>query len=176
VWSVLIGFAGFDDFADALEFAFVVAGFDGFALVVRFFAGGEGNAEFGEAACADVQSDGDDGEAFFFGFALQLTDFGLAEQEFAASAGFVVVVGAVFVSRNGHVSDPHFAVFDQAPRIGEVGVAGSDAFDFGAREQEARIVLLHEVVLVRGPPIDDFDFVSFARHGVWCDATWGVSI
>jgi hypothetical protein len=132
-----------------IAFSFLLGG----AFVVLLLALGEGELAF-DAAVAEVEADGDEGEALLAGGGFELAELLLVDEEFAGAEGFVVHGVAMREGADVSVEEEEFAVFQNAVGVFEVGFAFSDGFDFGAAEGDAGFVFVGEEVVEAGGAIE----------------------
>lgn len=142
----------------AVLFAFIVLFFDGFALIVRFFARGEHDFKLRKPAVGHVKFVRDDGHAALLDPFFELPQLRFTQQKRARPAGFVVHARAMLVFGDIHRVNVQNAVVEQAIRIAQIGLARPDALDLGASENDARLKFLLEMVLERGAAVGDLDF------------------
>ena len=131
------------------------------ALVEGVLTASKIDVQFGTAILVDEKECGDDGEAGALGALLEAMDLTAIEEEFAVTAGGVVVVGAVEVLGDIHVLDPNFTANDGTISIHQTGLTKADALDFGASEDESCGVFLHQVIVKLGLAVLDVDGLLF---------------
>ena len=71
------------------------------------------------------------------GFADELANFFLVNQELAGAQGGMIGVIAMVVGADVAVEEPEFAVFDQAVGVLKIGLARADGFDLGSGERDS---------------------------------------
>lgn len=107
-----------------------VAGFEGLAFVVAFFALADGNTQFYVAA-AGHYLEWYDGAALLFG-GLQVLDFAAFGEQFATSGLVSFGNNDRPSAYNGGVYEPQLIAFDGDIRATQVAVAQSERLGFGA--------------------------------------------
>ena len=153
------------DFGERIIYLALAAGYGGFGFVVGFalaFGGalvplllafGEGELAF-DAAVAEVEADGDEGEALLPGGGFELADLVLVQQELAGAQRVVVHGVAVGERADVGVEEEALAVLEQAVGVLEVGFALADGFDLGAAEGDAGLELVGEEVVEAGGAVE----------------------
>lgn len=112
----------------------------------------------------DEESDGDDGVATLLDTVLEFAEFAAVEEQFAVAFCGVVEPGTEAVFGDVHFLDEELVADESAIGVGEVGLAFADRLDFGAGENDASGVVVHEEILVGGTFVLDFYDVFFFHN------------
>ncbi len=139
----------------AIETAFVVAVFDGGAFVELFFAFGEAEKDFGEAAL-EIDFEWDErGTVFFLDAQGEFADFTAMEEQTAIAGGIVVhLVGFdIFLDVAAHEGDLAFA--DAGEALAKLDVPFADGFHFAADEFDAAFDFVEDFVVEVGAAVLD---------------------
>ena len=127
-----------------------VAVFFGIPLVVVFLALGEGDAGFHQVAFP-VQLGADAGQALLGGGGQDPGQLLFMQQQFAGAGGVGDEMGGCGVQRYDLAAQqPGLATLDQHIGVPEVGLAHAQAFDFPARQHDAGLEGLQQLVIEAG--------------------------
>ena len=96
----------------------------GFALIPQLFTFGECKLQF-RSTVLKVHSGGNEGETLLLGFANQLSDFFLVDQQLPRAQGCMVVDIPVLVFSDVAVEKPKFAVLDDPIGVPKADFSGS---------------------------------------------------
>jgi hypothetical protein len=141
----------------AFGFEVSLPGFDLAAFVVfgLALAHGEGNLHL---PVFPVEGEGDECVAFDGGVCGEGADFRVMKEEFARRVGGVVVDVTVGVFFDMCIVQPDRAVFDPCERIPDLASTGSERFDLGAAQDDARFEDFEDMIIAPGFGVGD-DFV-----------------
>lgn len=109
----------------------------GFSLCLSFImqlaSAAESYEDFSDPPLVEIHFQGHQGQAFFMGFAGELSQFALVYQQFAGPLGRVIPDGRLRVFRDVAIDEPQLAVADAAKCFGQRDLAVPEAFDFAPR-------------------------------------------
>jgi hypothetical protein len=132
---------------DALGFALVGFFLVGFTLVPFVFATTDADLDF-DAGILPIGAEDGECEALDLGFAEELQDLALVEEEAAGAAGLVLGEAVGFViGLDVEVVEPDLATLDPCEGIADVQAALADGFDFGSPEFHACFVTLEDLII-----------------------------
>jgi hypothetical protein len=123
-----------------------------FSLVVFFLSSGECQLYFGPAVF-EVQSQGNEGEAFLLGLGCKAGDLVPVQQQLAGPLGFMVENVAILVLGNFQAVEPDFAILDAGKGLVELSMSLSQTFDFCSLKDQAALQAIENVKIMRGPTI-----------------------
>src|SRR3954468_16925223 len=131
----------------ALHLALELALLDRLALVADVLAPGQRDLDL-RAWALEVQARRHQRQALLLGLADQPLDLALVHEQLARALGLMVLARRRPVGRDVDVVQPHLAVLDRGVAVLELRLAAAEGLDLGAREHEAGLPLVHQVVAV----------------------------
>src|SRR5690606_34254504 len=128
-------------------------------LVPELFASGQSDLHLGPSFRCEVDSQRDQRKPLLLHLTDEPANLAAMEEEFARARRLVVPPIAVRVRAHVHVVQEDLAVLDAGEAILEVEPSLADRLDLGAREDDARLKGLLNVVVVTGFPIGGNHFL-----------------
>ena len=118
-------------------------------LVVELLALGQTDLQLGPGVF-EVEGEGDQGVPVLLDLLVEPQDLPLVHQELPGTAGVLVEDIALLIGADVHAVDRQLPVLGDAVGVLQVHVAQADGLDLGARQGDARLVLLLDEVVVIG--------------------------
>jgi len=140
---------------------------DRLALVEGLAAAGNEQLDLGDPFL-EIDRDGDQGHSLLAGLISQLGNLAAVKQELARSLGNVVHPVGLEILGDVAAVEPDLAAVDVGISVFQVRLAIAQALDLGAGQNEPRLDLLEELIVVARAPVarDDLDcrIVGFPRR------------
>lgn len=140
----------------ALQIPAHVALLLGLTLVVELLAACQADLELGEAPRIEIQLQRHQGQPLLLQLAAQAVQLLLVKQQLTRARRIAGVVHRRRLVRADITADQqHAAIADDAMRLGEVRLSCPDRLDLGARQHDAGLEGLEDMILMACTPVDD---------------------
>lgn len=143
--------------------------FNGFPLVIQVLAFCQRDLDL-DLAIDKIDLKRNQGQPFFVDFSVKFFDFPTVKQEFSDPQRIMVFVIGEGVNADMHLIEKDLSVLDLGIRVLDIDLAVSHGLDFGAFQDDPRLILIFDEVIESGLSVvrNNFFMLSAGLHGYRC--------
>ena len=143
--------------------------FNGFPFIIQVLAFCQPDLDF-DLAVDKIDLKRNQGQPFFVDFSVKFFDFLPVKQEFADPQRIMVSVIGKGVNADMHLIEKDLIVLNLGIRVLDIDLAVSHGLDFGAFQDDSRLILIFDEVIEPGFAVvrDNFFMLSAGLHGYRC--------